>query len=113
LLQDLQHFRGISLRWFADEQMHMLGHDHISDQGKRAAQAQLIENPDKAIARADRSEVRASPVTAESDKVQVAASVEALERVTLRATLMGGKEKSKSAPLNPKGAAPKPSPAGV
>jgi len=60
----------------------MLGHDHISDQSKGVAQANLIENPDKAISRTDCTEVRASPVTAESDKMQVVASVEALERIT-------------------------------
>ena len=101
MLQDLQCFRGISLRWFADEQMHMLGHDHISDQGERVAQAHLIENPDKAIARADGSEVGASPVATESDKMQVAAPVEALERIALDSH--GSKGKVKIRTLKPEG----------
>jgi hypothetical protein len=79
LLQNLQNFRGIPLAWFPDEQVHVFGHNYISDQNKGVPCANFVKNPHEAISRADRAEIGAPPVTTEGDKMQVAASVESLQ----------------------------------
>ena len=96
LLQNLQDLGRIPFRRFADEQVHVLGHDHISDQSKRMSRANFMQNPYKAIASANGSEVGTPPVTTEGNEMQVAASVESFQGMA--DDFHGKKEKSKSAP---------------
>jgi len=101
LLQNLQDLGGISLRWFTDKQMHVFGHDHVPDQSKCVLQANLIQNSHEAISRAHGSQIRMSPVTAEGDKMEIAASVKSFQGMA--DDFHGTREKSKSALLKTQG----------
>jgi len=65
----------------ADEQVHVLGHDHVADEKKFVARAQSVENFDEVLARADGSEERATPITTERDEVKIASFVVAPVRI--------------------------------
>ncbi len=75
LLQYLHHCRWRSPGRFANQQMDVLGHDHISHQRHAAAIAHLVENPNKGILRPGRTQQRQSPVTTERDEVQISTAV--------------------------------------
>ena len=63
LFQNLQDLGRIPFRRFANEQMHVLGHNHITDQGKAVTRANLIEYADKTVSRSNSSQIRTPPET--------------------------------------------------
>src|SRR5258708_7009548 len=81
LLQYL-HDRGWSstIR-FADQQMNVLGHDHVSDDDETAAHAHLLQDFEKQIPPADGPQQRSLVITARGDEVQVSFAV-----VTMKTT---------------------------
>jgi hypothetical protein len=81
LFQHLQDPGGSSFGWLGDQQVDMLGHDHVPEELEPLPAAKLIENLHKAVASADGSQIRPSPIATESHKVQVAASVKSSQRV--------------------------------
>ena len=93
-----------SLWWLADQEVHVFGHDYVSDQCKFMPAANLIQNLCKTIAGAHSSQVGPLPVTTERHKMKIAPSVKSLQRIAL--AFHRSSSKSKPAPLNTKGAAP-------
>src|SRR5271157_852126 len=79
LLQHLQHRRGRAFLRLADQQMHMLWHHHMSHQQKSVLLANPSKFPYEQLPRAHRLEQRQPPITTESDKMQMTATVEALQ----------------------------------
>src|SRR5882762_2164944 len=73
--QFLQHYRGSALPQFADQQMHMLGHYHITDQTKSCCIAYSSQFFHQEVSRPRRFQQRQSLVTTESNKVQIALAV--------------------------------------
>jgi hypothetical protein len=65
---------GASLR-FADQQMNVLGHDHIADHYEAIALAYFFQNAEKQIAAAARGQPRLAMVAAASEEVQVPVAV--------------------------------------
>jgi hypothetical protein len=70
----LQNFGRISLWRLADQEVHVFGHDYVSDQCKFMPAANLIQNLRKTIAGAHGSQVWPLPVTTERHKMKIALS---------------------------------------
>ena len=71
----MQHRRGSALPRLADQQMQMLGHYHITDQTKSCCIAYSSQFFHQEVSRPRRFQQRQSPVTTESNKVQIAFAV--------------------------------------
>ena len=62
---------------FTDQQMKMLGHDHVSQHDKAIAHPRLFQNAQEQIAPPGAIEPPMALITAASDEVQVAVMIEA------------------------------------
>ena len=71
LFQDLQDGRRRSFGWLADQQMNVLGHDHVSDQRKVKPAPHLAKDLYECVSRTDRAEQRQAAVATACDEVQV------------------------------------------
>src|SRR5713226_7830794 len=79
LLERLQHHRRRRFRRLADQQVHVIGHDHITHQQKLVPFANRSQRAHKQVSRANRSQQRQPSVTTEGHKVQIAAAVIAFQ----------------------------------
>ena len=79
LLEHFENGRRSAASRLGNEQVDVLGHDHVTDQLEPKLFADLAENLDECIPSARRVEKRKSPVTTEGDEVQMAEPVDALE----------------------------------
>ena len=70
--------------WFADQEMDMLGHEHVPNQCKSVPGTNLIQNLYEAVARTDGSEIRPPPIATEGDEMQVARSIKSPQRIAFR-----------------------------
>jgi superfamily I DNA and RNA helicase len=87
LFQSVHHDRRIAALRFAEEQMHVLGHDHITDNDKTIATADLLQHLEKEIAILPATQQRASLITTGGDKVQLSGAVVTMESVSHAAEL--------------------------
>jgi len=94
LLQNLNHGRRRTFGRLADEQMDVLGHDHVAHQRESIAVARFAENPDERVPGANRAQKRQAPIAGEGDEMQMAAPV-----MTNEFMGHGTKEKSKPRPF--------------
>jgi hypothetical protein len=89
LFQSLHHDRRIAARRFAEEQVHVLGHDHVTNHDKAIAAADLLQHLEKEIAWIlPATQQRASLITTGGDKVQVSGAVVTMESVSHAAELV-------------------------
>ena len=72
LLEHLYDFRGVAGSRFADQQMHMFGHQHIADQLETIPGSDLLEDVDGEIPRANGTERAPSLVAAKGDEMKIA-----------------------------------------
>ena len=95
LLEHLHDFRGIAGSRFADQQVHMFGHEHIADQRKTIPGANLLQNSDGKIPCPNGAKKRPSLIATKSDEMEVAATSEASQMFRHRKeelpTLLNGK----------------------
>ena len=68
---------------FADQELDMLGHEHVPKQCKSVPGTDLLQNFYKAVARTDASEIRPPRATA-CDEMQVARSIKSPQRIAFR-----------------------------
>jgi hypothetical protein len=74
-LKSLHHGRrGLDLR-FADQQVNVLGHDHVAGYHEMVPPAHLLQYSEKKIATARRAQQRLPPVTTAGDEVEVSRAV--------------------------------------
>jgi hypothetical protein len=81
LLQNLNHGGRRPLGWFADQQVNVFRHDHITDERKTVALADLVQDLDKSIFGANRTQERHASITAERDEMKMPAPVDPNEFV--------------------------------
>jgi hypothetical protein len=75
LLQHLHHSaRGADI-WFADQQVDVFGHDHVSEEREIVAVADLAQDFEEDVATAFGSEERQTTVTTARDEVQVSQAI--------------------------------------
>ena len=74
-LKRLHYGRGILLLRFADQQVNVLGHDHVTDDDELVALAHPLQHGQKHAATARRGEKRLSPITTAGDEMQVSSTV--------------------------------------
>jgi hypothetical protein len=67
--ESLHHGRRILLLRLADQQMNMLGHDHVADDDERIALAHLFQHRQKKVAAARSAEHRLPAITTASDEM--------------------------------------------
>jgi len=79
LFDGLHDQRWIAAPGFADEQMDVFGHDHISGDGEVVAAPHLFQNAEKQIPMARAVQQRQTLVAAGGDEVGVSGSVVAME----------------------------------
>src|SRR6266849_8820899 len=82
LLQHLQDNRWRVFLRLADEQMHVIRHNHVSDQQESVTFTNLAEGLDEEVSRPQGVEQRQPPIAAEREEMYMAVSVVALQ--TLR-----------------------------
>ncbi len=70
--------RGLYLR-FADQEVNVLGHDHVTDDHELIARAHLLQHSEQQVATVRRAEQRLLPITTTSDEMQVSSAVEAFQ----------------------------------
>src|SRR4029077_13392066 len=70
LLQNLQNGRHPSFWRFAQQQMHVIRHDHVTHQQKLEFRADFCKDFDEQIPCPDRLQITAAVVTAKSNKVK-------------------------------------------
>ncbi len=78
----LQHFQDNGWRalgGFADEQMHVIGHHHVSGQQEFVAFTNPAEGLHEEISRPHRVEQRQPPIATESEEVRISASIVAFQ----------------------------------
>lgn len=75
LLQHQHHGAGRGAVRFANEQMDVLGHDHVSEERKAVAVADLTQDFEEDVAAAFGSEERQTMVTTAGDEVQVTQAI--------------------------------------
>src|SRR5713101_5352211 len=71
LFQDLQDGRRRSFGWLADQQMNVLGHDHVSDQREVKTAPHLAKDLYERVSRTNRAEQRQAAVATACDEMQV------------------------------------------
>jgi hypothetical protein len=91
-LQHLHHHRRIRLLRLADQQVHVLRHHHIPDDCEPIAPPHFIKNDQKRIPRPHRPQKRQSPITTETNEMQLRSPIAALEIL---------RHRSKSTPTHP------------
>ena len=77
-LERLHYGRRIFLLRFADEQVNVLGHNHVADHHEGIAPAYLLEHFEKKIAAARRAQQGLSATATPGDKMQAAGAVVAM-----------------------------------
>ena len=75
LLQHLNHSGRRAFGRFADEQVYVLGHDHVAHQGEPVAVARLAKNLDEGVSGANGAQKRQSPIACEGDEMQMSVAV--------------------------------------
>src|SRR5216684_2014166 len=70
--------RSLYLR-FADQEVNVLGHDHVTDDHELIARAHLLQHSEQQVATVRRAEQRLLPITTTSDEMQVSSGVEAFQ----------------------------------
>jgi hypothetical protein len=96
ILPSPQDLRRILLGGLANQQVHMLRHDHISNKTEGMSVADFIQDFYEMVSRPSRPEQWPPPITTERDEMQIAMSVMPFERVAHR-------EKNKTRTLKPEG----------
>ena len=74
-LHGLNYLRRIANQRFRDQQMHVLGHDHVSHHGKTIAIAHQFQNGKNQIAARGIAEQRLAPVATPSDEMEASCAV--------------------------------------
>jgi hypothetical protein len=64
---------------FADEEVNVCGHDHITDDDELISSAHLLHHSQKQIATVRRAEERLPPITTTGDEVKVSSAIVAFE----------------------------------
>src|SRR5713101_6262187 len=93
LLQHLQHRRRRASPRLADQQMHMLRHDHVTQKPETVFPADAREFSHKKISRTTASQKRQPPVATEGDEVQIASAVVTLQSRRHRNDRASGNER--------------------
>jgi hypothetical protein len=75
LLQHFQDDRWRGFRRFADEQVHVIGHDHVADQQEIVPFTNLAESVHEKISPLLGMEQRQPPITTEREEVQITSSI--------------------------------------
>ena len=95
LFEHLYDFRGAAGSRFADQQMHMFGHQHIADQCKTIPGTDLLEDVDGEIPRTNGAEKTPSLIAAKGDEMKIAMASATSQifghRSEERPTLLDGK----------------------
>jgi hypothetical protein len=73
--QSLHHRRRRTLLRFADQQMKVLGHDHVAEDDELIPLSYLLQNSEKQVAPPRTAEQRLALVTTAGDEMQVAISI--------------------------------------
>jgi len=76
--ESLHHGRRSLYLRFADQQVNMFGHDHVTGHKKLIAPANLLQYSQQQVTTARRAEQRLSPITTASDEMKVSGAVIAL-----------------------------------
>src|SRR5271157_2786630 len=79
LLENLNDLGRRARTAFADEQVHMFGHNHISDQRKPITPAHLAKNLHKNVSRAHAAQQSSSLIAAKCDEMQMAKPADAFQ----------------------------------
>src|SRR5579863_57332 len=79
LFKRLHHDGRVGSLRLADQQMHMLGHDHISNHDKTIALADLFQYLEEQVAMLAAAQQGSSLIATGSDEVQVSGAVIAME----------------------------------
>ena len=79
MLQDCQHQRKISALRLGEEKMHMLRHDHITDDCKLMTLADLLHHFEEEIARVGSPEKGSALITTCGYKVGVSSAIVAVQ----------------------------------
>ena len=69
--------RGLYLR-FADQEVNVLGHDHVTDDHELIAPAHLLQHSEQQVTTARRAEQRLPAITTAGDEMKVSGAVVAL-----------------------------------
>lgn len=81
MLEYLNDFRGRAARWFADQQMNVIGHKHVTHQCKLEPRADFSEDLRRDISAADGGKELSALVASESNKMKIAAAGDSCETV--------------------------------
>src|SRR5712664_1038606 len=106
LLEHLQHRRGSPLLWLADQQMHMIRHDHVAHQKESILSPNPAQFLDKQVFCSRYPEQRQPPVATERQKMKMTLPVVALQSLwhsTPKSPLSkteGGAPPSHHSPIN-------------
>jgi len=76
--KSLHHGRRSLYSRFADQQMNVLGHDHVTGNDELIAPANLLQHSQQQVTTASRAEQRLSLITTASDEMKVSGAVVAL-----------------------------------
>jgi len=77
--EDLHHHREIAALGFAEQQMNVLGHNHVANDYETVTAAHLFHDFEKQIAILWRAEQSASPIATGRDEVKVSGAVAPME----------------------------------
>jgi len=77
--ESLHHGSRIFLLRFADQQMYVLGHDHVANDDKLIALAHLLQHPQKEVTAARSTKQGLSAITTASDEMKVTGTAVALD----------------------------------
>jgi hypothetical protein len=75
----LHHCRRVLLLRFAEEQMNVLGHDHVAHDYKLITSAHLLQHGQKQVAPRGRAQQGLPAITTASDEMQVPGAIKTLE----------------------------------
>jgi hypothetical protein len=79
LLDDLQDGGGVAHLGFADQEMEVLGHDHVSQDDEAILLASFFQDAQEEIATVGRAQPRPALVATTGDEVEVAGTVVSFE----------------------------------
>jgi hypothetical protein len=77
----LNHGRRVLLLRFADQQMNMVGHHHITDNDERITLSDLLQHSEKQVAAAPRAEQGPSAIATASNEMKIAGAAVAMQVV--------------------------------
>ncbi len=84
LLEDLHYCRGRAGRGLADQQVHVLRHNHVADDAELVLAANFPENPYEHVACPRRAQQRQSTITTAGDEMKMALAVITLQSLRHR-----------------------------